>query len=91
MRGYLAITRLIQRAQDAGALRRDFSPEDLVLVLMAHAGVAAAAGDLAPVFSDRLLAYFVDAFAAPGDLALPPAPSVAQTYRALLRLHDDPS
>lgn len=89
-RAYGAIVALIERAQDHGSLRRDFSPEDVVLILMAHAGVVAGAGRLAGVFSDRLLAYLLDAFAAPGTSDLPPAPSAGQTYRALLRLHRDP-
>ncbi len=85
-RAYRAVEAMVARAQDAGSLRRDFSPEDIVLILMAHAGVVAAAGDLAPVFSARLLEYLVQASAAPGGGELPPAPSVAATYRALLRL-----
>lgn len=88
-RAYAALTALIRRAQERGSLRADFSPEDLVLVLMAHAGVVAGGGALSPVFSDRLLGYLFEAFAAPGSGELPPAPSVAQTYRALLRLHAD--
>ena len=34
--------------QEAGRLRADFSSEDLVLLLMANAGVIAATGDAAP-------------------------------------------
>lgn len=86
-RAYQAITELIDRAQRAGSLRSDFSPEDIVLLLMAHAGVVAAGGTIAPALSDRLLAYLIESFAAPGADALPPAPSAASTYRALLRLH----
>jgi len=90
-RAYAALTDLIRRAKSQGMLREDFSPEDVVLVLMAHAGVVSAAGELAPALSDRLLAYLFEAFAAPGAGRLPPAPSAAATYRALLRLHRDPS
>lgn len=86
-RAYAAITALISRAQEQDSLRPDFSPEDIVLVLMAHAGVVGASGDLAPELSARLLAYLLEAFAAPGQGPLPPAPSGAATYRALLRLH----
>ena len=39
MRGYKLSVRMIERAQEAGALRADFVPEDLVLLLMANAGV----------------------------------------------------
>lgn len=89
LRAYSAITLLVERAKAADVLRPDFSPEDLVLLLMAHAGVVAASGSIAEPLSDRVLAYFLDAFAAPGRSELPPAPSVAATYRALLRLHSD--
>lgn len=88
-RAYAALSRLIGRAQQDGTLRPDFSPEDIVLVLMAHAGVVSAAGELASAFSERMLAYFLEAFAAPGRGELPGAPSAAATYRALLRLHRD--
>lgn len=88
-RAYTALSALIRRAQAGGVLRADFTPEDVVLVLMAHAGVVAAAGPLAPTFSDRLLAYLFEAFAAPGANPLPPAPSPRATYRAMLRLHRD--
>jgi AcrR family transcriptional regulator len=86
-RAYAAVAALVDRAQQQGVLRADFSPEDLVLVLMAHAGVVAAGGELSEAFSSRLLAYLFEAFAAPGSGELPAAPSVSATYRALLRLH----
>jgi AcrR family transcriptional regulator len=86
-RAYAAVTALVERAQQQGVLRADFSPEDLVLVLMAHAGVVAAGGKLSEAFSSRLLAYLFEAFAAPGAGELPAAPSASATYRALLRLH----
>ncbi|MEV6851629.1 helix-turn-helix domain-containing protein [Actinoplanes sp. NPDC051411] len=85
-RAYEALGRLIARAQKAGSLRNDFSPEDLPMLLLAHAGVAAAGGAVAAAFSGRLLAYLLEAFAAPGARPLPAAPSAAATYRALLGL-----
>lgn len=87
-RAYAALSVLIATAQSAGALRADFSPEDIVLVLVAHAGVVAAGGAVRSILSDRLLAYLLEAFAAPGAGALPPAPEASATYRALLRIHD---
>ncbi|WP_432841333.1 TetR/AcrR family transcriptional regulator [Dactylosporangium sp. CA-092794] len=88
-RAWDAIQRLIERAKTAGRLREDFVAEDIVLLLLAHAGVVAGSGRLAERFSARLLGYLLQAFAAPGAVSLPPAPSVAETYRALLRLHDN--
>ncbi|MEU4654399.1 helix-turn-helix domain-containing protein [Streptomyces sp. NPDC023723] len=63
---------LIRRAQAAGALRPDFHPSDLGVVLLAHCGMVAAlpADDAA---SRRLVAYFLEAFRAhPARSALPP-------------------
>ncbi|MEU6642616.1 helix-turn-helix domain-containing protein [Saccharomonospora sp. NPDC046836] len=88
-RSYEAIERLIAKAKDAGVLRRDFVAEDIVLVLLAHAGVVGGAGKLAGSFSARLLAFLFEGFGLNAGDALPPAPSAAQVYRALLRLHDD--
>lgn len=77
---------LIGRAQEAGALRQDFVPEDLIILLMANAGVVAAAGRSAPRSAPRLIGYLLQAFAAPGRAALPPPPSYRQMTRALNRL-----
>jgi AcrR family transcriptional regulator len=89
-RAYGAVVALIERAQRDGTLRPDFAAEDVVLVLMAHAGVVSAAGELASALSERLLAYFLQAFAAPARGTLPEPPSSAETYRALLHLHRSP-
>ena len=47
-RGYESAVRLIERAQAEGTLRPDLVPEDLVLLLMANAGVVQATGTAAP-------------------------------------------
>ncbi len=77
---------LIDRAKAAGKLRRDFAHQDLILVLMANAGVVNGAGTAAPGASRRLVAYLLQAFAAEAARPLPPPPSGQQMYRALLRL-----
>lgn len=87
LRAWDAVEKLIARAKAAGGLREDFVAEDIVMLLLAHAGVLAGSGRVAERMSDRLLGYFLEAFAAPGVATLPPAPSVAETYRALLDLH----
>jgi AcrR family transcriptional regulator len=76
---------LIARAQGAGRLRADFVHQDLVMVLMANAGVVAAAG-AAPGASQRLVGYLLQAFASEAAAPLPEAPTPGQLYRALLRL-----
>ncbi|MFI7129347.1 TetR/AcrR family transcriptional regulator [Nonomuraea sp. NPDC050153] len=86
-RGYEAIQRVIGRAQQAGRLRDDFVAEDLIMLLMAHAGVVAAGGDQAGRFSARLLAYLLHAARASAEAEpLPVPPSPAEAYGALLRL-----
>jgi hypothetical protein len=54
---------LIARAESAGALRNDFVPEDLPMLLMANAGVISGTGDAAPGTWRRLVAYLIQAFA----------------------------
>ena len=88
---YVAFVELIERAQEVGALRSDFVPEDLIILLMANAGVVTAAGKAAPRSAPRLIAYLLEAFAAPGRDALPPPPSYRQITNALMRLSDGSS
>jgi AcrR family transcriptional regulator len=89
--GYLAVAELMQRAQNAGVLREDFVPEDLIILLMANAGVVAAAGRVAPRSGPRLIGYLLEAFAAPGSGPLPPPPTYRQITKALMRLDDGKS
>jgi len=82
---------LTRRAQEAGSLREDFVPEDLIILLMASAGVVAATGKAAPRSAPRLIGYLIQAFAAPGGGTLPPPPSTRQMYKAILRLNESAS
>jgi AcrR family transcriptional regulator len=88
-RAYSGFKKLIARAKASGDLREDFVPEDLVMLLMANSGVLAATADTAPRMSARLVAYLLQAFAAPSRNELPAPPSPRQTYRSLLRLEED--
>lgn len=85
-RAHEGFVELVDRAKATGRLRADFVAEDLVMLLMANAGVVNATGDAAPQTWRRLVAYLLQAFAATGAAPLPDPPSPAQTYRALLRL-----
>jgi AcrR family transcriptional regulator len=83
---YADFAELIDRAKRAGALRDDFVAEDLIILLMANAGVMAATGKSAPRAPRRLVGYLLQAFAAPARGSLPAPPSARQVYKALLRL-----
>jgi AcrR family transcriptional regulator len=88
VQAYEDVLELTRRAQAAGTLRQDFVAEDLVILLMASAGVVAATGTTAPRSAPRLVGYLLQAFAAPGVGKLPPPPSSRQIYRAVTRLAD---
>ncbi|MEU5274802.1 TetR/AcrR family transcriptional regulator [Streptomyces asoensis] len=85
---YDGFVELIARAKATGHLREDFTPEDLVILLMANAGVIAATGDDAPDTWRRLVGHMLRSYAAPGT-AIPPladAPTPTTLYRAMIRL-----
>jgi AcrR family transcriptional regulator len=82
-RGYELSVRMIERAQEAGALRADFVPEDLVLLLMANAGVVQGAGEAAPDAWRRFVALMLEAFRADGASPLPTPPTPRQVMRAM--------
>ena len=63
-RAHQGFVALVERAKATGRLRADFVAEDLVMVLMANAGVINATGDAAPQTWRRLVAYLLQAFAA---------------------------
>lgn len=80
---YEGFEELISRAKAAGRLRRDFHPEDLVVLLMANTAVIAATRETAPEAWRRLVAYMLQAFAADRTQPLPPAPPPGALYRAV--------
>jgi AcrR family transcriptional regulator len=86
-RAYQGFAELADRAQSAGKLRADFVPEDLVILLLANAGVVAGTARAAPGTWRRFAAYMVQAFSAASAEPLPAPPSPDAIYRALLRLY----
>ncbi len=82
-RAYRGFSELISRAKASGKLRPDFSDKDLVLLLMANAGVIQATRSHAPEAWRRLVSYMLQAFKAPADDSLPPAPEDEDLYRAM--------
>jgi AcrR family transcriptional regulator len=78
---YRRFTELIDRAKASGELRPDFSPVDLVILLLANAGVIAATADVMPDAWRRLVGYMLQAFAVHASETMPAAPDTAR-YRA---------
>jgi AcrR family transcriptional regulator len=77
---------LIARAQDDGSLRPDVVASDLVVMLLANAGVLKATGNAAPDAWRRFAALMVDSFRAHPDTPLPPAPHEQQVRRSIALL-----
>ncbi|GAA2270816.1 TetR family transcriptional regulator [Streptomyces ruber] len=76
LQGERRFTALVRRAQAAGALRPDFHPSDLLVVLLAHCGLVEALPEDGAA-SRRLVAYLLEAFRArPARGALPPPSAV---------------
>ena len=76
---------LIRKAKASGRLRPDFHPDDLVVLLMANAGVVAAAGDNAPGAWRRFVEYMLQAFSAGNTQPLPEPPARGAMFRAMQR------
>jgi AcrR family transcriptional regulator len=85
-RGYGLSIQMIERAKSEGALRSDFVPEDLVLLLMANAGVVHGAGAAAPDAWRRFVALMLDGFRSEGAGPLPAPPKPRQLMRAMRRI-----
>lgn len=81
------LTELIRRAQAQGGLRADFVPEDVVLLLLANAGVVRAMRAAAPDAWRRFVGLILDGLRADCARPLPPPPTPAQTYRAMLGIN----
>ena len=85
-RGYELSVRLIERARAEGSLRPDFVPEDLVVLLLANAGVVQGAGEAAPDAWQRFIGLMLDGCRSDGASPLPPPPTPRQMIRAMRRL-----
>jgi AcrR family transcriptional regulator len=84
-RAFDGLVRLVERAQAAGVLRADFTTEDVVLLLMANAGLLERACDIAKAASARFIHLLLDGFRASAASGGPPSPSARETQRAMRR------
>ena len=77
--------RLIRAAKSAGHLRADFTPEDMVLVLIANAAVVKTLGRDLPQGSPRFVGLALDALGTGNPSALPPSVPAASLVVAMQR------
>jgi AcrR family transcriptional regulator len=66
---------LVDRAKAAGELRADFQHQDIVLLLMANAGLVHRTADAAPDSWRRVAAFILDGLHADAATPSPPAPT----------------
>jgi AcrR family transcriptional regulator len=84
-RAMAATDRVIERAKACGALRADFTGQDLTLILMANAGVLSSTRREAPEAWRRLVALVLDACRVDRTRSpLPPAPTAEDLRSAML-------
>jgi AcrR family transcriptional regulator len=81
---------LVTRAKKTGRLRKDFSTEDLPLILMANAGVLTATGDVAPHAWRRVVHVVLQGLEAPARGRLPAAPTPDEMLAAMRPAWDEP-
>ena len=82
-RAYAGLVTLVDRAQAAGALRADFRHEDVVLLLMANAGLLERTCEAAPGAWDRHLSLVLDGLRAEAATPAAPTPGPQRVQRAM--------
>ena len=82
-RAYDGLVRLVARAHAAGVLRADFTDQDVVLLLMANAGLVERAHGIADDASARLIALLLDGLRASAATAGPVPPSPSRVLAAM--------
>lgn len=80
------LVEVIERAKAAGTLRADATPEDVVVILQANAGLVSRAHRAAGEASRRLIHLLLDGMRAGAATAGPTAPS-PRRMRAAMREH----
>jgi AcrR family transcriptional regulator len=88
-RAFDGLVRLVERARSAGVLRADFTTEDVVILLMANAGVIERAHGVTADASARLIHVLLDGFRAHAASDGPPAPGPRRMRLAMRRNAED--
>lgn len=82
-RAFKGLVTLIARARATGALRQDFSSQDIMLLLMANAGLVERAHAISAQASARLIHVLLDGLRASAATTGPKAPRAAATEEAM--------
>lgn len=81
--------RMVERAKVQNTLRTDFQPEDLVLLLMANAGLIRRTAGAAPTAWRRILSYTLDGLGAGAATTAAPSPGKRAVLCAMANLATD--
>ncbi|MEP7738900.1 TetR/AcrR family transcriptional regulator [Nocardioides sp. 31GB23] len=84
-RAFKGLVKLVARARTAGVLRDDFTTQDVVLLLMANAGLVERTHDISEQASARLLHVLLDGLRASAATDGPVAPGAPGTEEAMRR------
>jgi AcrR family transcriptional regulator len=79
------LVRLVERARSAGVLRADFTTEDVLVFLMANAGLVERAHGVTAQASARLVHVLLDGFRSAAATDAPPAPTPRRMGLAMRR------
>lgn len=82
---FAGLVQLVERAQAAGVLRADFTTEDVVVVLMANAGLVERAHKVSATASERLVHVLLDGLRATAATDGPPPPTPRRMQVAMRR------
>jgi AcrR family transcriptional regulator len=82
-RGFRSVEALIRRAQEAGHLRADFHHTDMVVILMANAGLVQRTMDDAPATWRRLATFLLDGLRAEAAHTTSTSPTEDQMIAAM--------
>lgn len=84
-RAFAGVVRLIERAQVSGVLRADVTTEDVVVLLMANAGLVERTHGISDIASARLVHLLLDGLRAASATDGPAAPAAVDTEEAMRR------